>query len=73
MTDQPPVPAPPRSWLATVWGVVVTVAIGGYIAATVMGWDFRTTERETVPPTVRSSPGGYRTFHFWHVGYHGGK
>ena len=73
MTDQPPVPTAPGSWLAKFWAIVVTAAVGGYLVASFMGWDFRTTERETVPSTVRSSPGGYRTFHFWHSGYHGGK
>lgn len=72
-SDQPPVPKPGASWLATFWAIAVTVAIGGYAGAAVMGWDFRTTERDTIPPTARSSPGGYRTFHFWHSGYHGGK
>lgn len=27
----------------------------------------------TIPASVRSSPGGYRSFHFWHTGVHGGK
>jgi hypothetical protein len=26
-----------------------------------------------VPASVRSSPGGYRSYHFWHTGFHGGK
>lgn len=73
MTDQPPVPRQGASWLARFWGVVVVAAVGAYVAAAVMGWDFRTTERDTIPPTARSSPGGYRSFHFWHSGYHGGK
>ena len=30
-------------------------------------------EHIVVPTTVRSSPGGYRSFHFWHSGYSGGK
>ena len=25
------------------------------------------------PVSVRSSPGGYRSYHFWHTGFHGGK
>ena len=25
------------------------------------------------PASVRSSPGGYRSYHFWHTGFHGGK
>jgi len=28
---------------------------------------------DTIPCSVRSSPGGYRSYHFWHDGYHGGK
>lgn len=73
MTDQPPVPSAGSSLLARIWAGIVVVAVGGYIAAAVMGWDFRTTERDTVPTTVRSAPGGYRSFHFWHSGFHGGK
>jgi hypothetical protein len=26
-----------------------------------------------LPPSVRQSPGGYRSFHFWHSGYQLGK
>jgi hypothetical protein len=26
-----------------------------------------------VPASVRSSPGGYRSYHFWHTGFQGGK
>ena len=26
-----------------------------------------------LPPSVRQSPGGYRSFHFWHSGYQMGK
>jgi hypothetical protein len=25
------------------------------------------------PASVRTSPGGYRSYHFWHTGFHGGK
>jgi hypothetical protein len=27
----------------------------------------------SLPPSVRHSPGGYRSFHFWHSGFHMGK
>lgn len=30
-------------------------------------------ERGQVPMSVRQSPGGYRSYHFWHRGLHGGK
>jgi hypothetical protein len=31
-----------------------------------------TTEHTRIPASVRSSPGGYRTYHTYH-GFHGGK
>jgi hypothetical protein len=37
------------------------------------GWEFSDTKRELLPPSVRNAPGGYRSFHFWHSGYSGGK
>ncbi|HVE87702.1 MAG TPA: hypothetical protein VND93_32815 [Myxococcales bacterium] len=30
-------------------------------------------EHAVIPSSVRSSPGGYRSYHFWHTGFHGGK
>ena len=44
-----------------------------YILVALTGTEFGNTERELIPPDVRQSPGGYRTFHFWHSGYSGGK
>jgi hypothetical protein len=37
------------------------------------GWEFGHPQRQKLPPDARSSPGGYRSFHFWHSGYLGGK
>jgi hypothetical protein len=37
------------------------------------GWEASATEREDIPASVRQSPGGYRSYHFWVVGTHGGK
>lgn len=37
------------------------------------GWGLSPGERVHVPPSVRQSPGGYRSYHFWHRGVHGGK
>jgi hypothetical protein len=34
---------------------------------------FKTAQHVTIPASVRSSPGGYRSFHFWHSGFQGGK
>jgi len=71
--DMPRVPRSARSgWTIAVlvYGLLVT---GGYAAVAFTGYEPGTPERDAVPASVRSSPGGYRTFHFWHSGYHGGK
>ena len=44
-----------------------------YGAAAWSGWELTTASRQTLPADVRNAPGGYRSFHFWHSGYHGGK
>ena len=44
-----------------------------YAAAAWSGWELTTAPRQVLPADVRNSPGGYRSFHFWHSGYHGGK
>jgi hypothetical protein len=54
------------------------LAYGGVVliffaVATIAGWEFGSPPRETLSPSVRDAPGGYRSFHFWHSGYQGGK
>jgi hypothetical protein len=44
-----------------------------YALAAWSGWEVTTAPRQVLPADVRNSPGGYRSFHFWHSGYHGGK
>jgi hypothetical protein len=44
-----------------------------YGAAAWAGWELSLAPRQQLPPGVRNSPGGYRSFHFWHSGYRGGK
>ncbi len=44
-----------------------------YLAATWSGWELGNARRQVLPADVRNSPGGYRSFHFWHSGYRGGK
>ncbi|MEZ4362824.1 MAG: hypothetical protein R3B48_21715 [Kofleriaceae bacterium] len=51
----------------------VTLLIGGYAYAATSGWAPGQPPREEIPSSVRSSQAGYRSFHFWHSGYHGGK
>ena len=51
-------------------GAIIIVSYGA-IAFT--GKEFGDPERQRIPADVRQSPGGYRSFHFWHSGYRGGK
>ena len=60
-------------WLVQGYKVIVVAAVGLYIGAGVLGVRHTSAERERVEPSVRSSPGGYRSFHFWHTGFAGGK
>jgi hypothetical protein len=56
--------------IATALGALAIVA---YVIVALTGVEFGNPQREVVPPDVRQSPGGYRSFHFWHSGYQGGK
>jgi hypothetical protein len=71
--DHPPVPRARLSALAVVLAVYGALVAGGYAWIAYTDYEPGTPEREEVPTSVRSSPGGYRSFHFWHSGYHGGK
>lgn len=42
-----------------------------YTTGAVLGWEVSSASRNTLPPDARSN--GYRSFHFWHYGFHGGK
>jgi hypothetical protein len=50
---------------------ILIIALYAVVAFT--GKEFGDTQRQIVPADVRNSPGGYRSFHFWHSGYRGGK
>jgi hypothetical protein len=53
--------------------IIGIVVIGAYSFVAFSGKEFGDPERQRVPADVRQSPGGYRSFHFWHSGYRGGK
>jgi hypothetical protein len=53
-----------------IFGILI-IALYAVVAFT--GKEFGDTQRQIVPSDVRNSPGGYRSFHFWHSGYRGGK
>jgi hypothetical protein len=71
--DHPSVPRAHRSiWTKVVIGFAVIV-LGGYTAVAFTQRELRDVEKDEIPGSVRSSPGGYRSYSFWHSGYHGGK
>ena len=72
--DLPHVPRPKQlSGLAKALGAFGALGVIGYATMTFADYEPIAPERDEVPMSVRSSPGGYRSFHFWHSGYHGGK
>jgi len=71
--DLPPVPRPKWSAMAIVLGAFGALVTTGYAALAYTDYEPGSPERDEIPASVRSSPGGYRSFHFWHSGYHGGK
>ena len=71
--DAPRVPRPRTSALTYGLAVFSGLVICGYAAISYTDYEPGSPERDEIPASVRSSPGGYRSFHFWHSGYHGGK
>jgi len=71
--DLPPVPRARLSRMAIVLGIFGALVTAGYSAIAYTDYEPGAPKREEIPASVRASPGGYRSFHFWHSGYHGGK
>jgi hypothetical protein len=71
--DRPPVPRAKLSIGAVVLALFGVLVVGGYSAFAYTDYEPGSPERDEIPASVRSSPGGYRSYHFWHSGYHGGK
>lgn len=55
------------------YGWFAVLLLCGYGMIEIGGLGFAPGERVQVPGSVRQSPGGYRSYHFWHSGLHGGK
>lgn len=51
-----------------VFGMAVILLYG---TAGMLGWEFGNSGRQQLPPDARQN--GYRSFHFWHFGFRGGK
>jgi hypothetical protein len=71
--DRPRVPRSRPSWLAMFVVGFSILVVGGYTALGYTQQELRKVEKDEIPGSVRSSPGGYRSYSFWHSGYHGGK
>jgi hypothetical protein len=71
----PRVPRPRWSIVAIVYGVLALGLTGWYVVDGLAGRDLIGAHGDVdqIPASVRSSPGGYRSFAFWHSGYEGGK
>lgn len=59
--------------LSKIYLGVAMMLLLGYSFVALTGMEFGDPQREIIPQDVRNSPGGYRSFHFWHSGYRGGK
>jgi hypothetical protein len=59
--------------LGKIYLIVGIIIVAAYALVAFTGKEFGDPERQRVPADVRQSPGGYRSFHFWHSGYRGGK
>lgn len=57
-------------WILRAWAVAVVVLYG---IAGFTGWRVSEGPAPRMDPSVRSSPGGYRSHYFWHSGFSGGK
>jgi hypothetical protein len=71
--DRPHVPRSRPSWAAMFVVGFAILVVGGYTALGYTQQELRKVEKDEIPGSVRSSPGGYRSYSFWHSGYHGGK
>ena len=72
--DRPPLPQLGRfGVVAKLLTGVLAIVVVGYVWSAATGYTGTTEHRAAVPSSVRSSPGGYRSYHFWHGGYSGGK
>lgn len=69
----PQLPSSGPSWLALAWAALGAGVLVIYLLAGLRGWHFFEPERAELPSSVRHSPGGYRSYSFWHTGYQGGK
>ena len=62
----------PRSlMLKALYTIFAVGVVSLYTIAAMLGWEISGGSRRQLPPDARQN--GYRSFHFWHYGLHGGK
>lgn len=71
--DRPEIPKAKRSVLTMFVVGISVIILGGYTALGFTQRELGGAEKDEIPGSVRSSPGGYRSYSYWHSGYHGGK
>jgi hypothetical protein len=59
--------------LAKIYAAVGALMLAGFITMNALGWEPAAEQQKVLPPSLRQSPGGYRSFHIWHSGFRGGK
>lgn len=69
----PLVPLPVRGRDTRIVAGFGIAIVAGYALQLITKWEPISPQRDELPASVRSSPGGYRSYHFWHSGFHGGK
>ena len=57
-------------WFYRAW---VVAALCLFVWGSVSGRRILGPAQQRIDPSIRSSPGGYRSYHFWHSGFSGGK
>lgn len=57
--------------LKALYTIFAVGVVGLYTVAAMLGWESSGGSRRQLPPDARQN--GYRSFHFWHYGLHGGK
>jgi hypothetical protein len=71
--DRPAVPRGKRSIVTSIVIGFCVLVVGGYGALAFTGRELKAAQKDEIPASIRSTPGGYRSYSYWHGGYHGGK
>ena len=61
------------SWLVKFHALAGAGILGLYLWTALSGWEPARAQRGFIPSSVRSSPGGFRSYHYVHSGFRGGK